>query len=31
MRRAGVRSLAMIEEINGSLDEEGIDYPMGED
>jgi hypothetical protein len=30
MRRAGER-LAMIEEINGSLDEEGIDYPMGED
>jgi hypothetical protein len=30
MRREGVRSLAMIEEINGCPHEEGIDYPIGE-
>src|SRR5262249_13761368 len=30
MRREGVRSLAMLEEINGCPHEEGIDYPLGE-
>jgi hypothetical protein len=30
MRRAGVRSLAMLEEINGCPHEEGVDYPVGE-
>jgi hypothetical protein len=30
IRRAGVRSLAMLEEINGCPHEEGVDYPVGE-
>jgi hypothetical protein len=30
IRREGVRSLAMIEEINGCPHEEGTDYPLGE-
>jgi hypothetical protein len=31
IRREGVKSLAMLEEINGCPHEEGIDYPMGEE
>jgi hypothetical protein len=30
MRREGVRSLAMLEAINGCPHEEGIDYPLGQ-
>jgi hypothetical protein len=30
IRRAGVRSLATVEEINGCPHEEGVDYPVGE-
>jgi hypothetical protein len=30
IRREGVRSVAMIEEINGCPHEEGLDYPLGE-
>jgi hypothetical protein len=30
IRREGVRSLAMVEEINGCPHEEGQDYPLGE-
>jgi hypothetical protein len=30
IRREGVRSLAMLEEINGCPHEEGQDYPLGE-
>jgi hypothetical protein len=30
MRREGVRSLAMVEEINGCPHEEGQDYPLGQ-
>jgi hypothetical protein len=30
IRREGVRSVAMIEEINGCPHEEGVDYPLGE-
>jgi hypothetical protein len=30
MRREGVRSAAMLEEINGCPHEEGLDYPVGE-
>jgi hypothetical protein len=30
IRREGVRSLAMMEEINGCPHEEGIDYPVGQ-
>jgi hypothetical protein len=30
IRREGVRSVAMMEEINGCPHEEGVDYPLGE-
>ena len=30
IRREGVRSVAMLEEINGCPHEEGVDYPLGE-
>ncbi len=30
IRREGVRSLAMVEEINGCPHEEGVDYPVGQ-
>ena len=30
IRREGVRSLSMMEEINGCPHEEGVDYPLGE-
>ena len=30
LRREGVRSLAMMEEINGCPHEEGVDYPLGQ-
>ncbi len=30
IRREGVRSVAMLEEINGCPHEEGLDYPLGE-
>ena len=30
VRREGVRSLAMLEEINGCPHEEGVDYPLGQ-
>jgi hypothetical protein len=30
IRREGVRSVAMIEEINGCPHEEGLDYPLGQ-
>jgi hypothetical protein len=31
IRREGVRSLAMMEEINGCPHEEGVDYPLGQE
>jgi hypothetical protein len=31
IRREGMRSLAMMEEINGCPHEEGVDYPLGQE